>query len=184
MAKSPTDATAGAARAAEQPRTELVIRGPYSPRSQVAARIGGPSLTKQSDQERCDINNILARYQKTGLIDHVARFQPEYRAVDALTFTESQQLIANAQNMFNELPSRARSYFENDPAKFLQFMETVPEGDEGERLGELGLLQPRAAWEAAHAAENAKKAEQQAALEAAQSASEGASGGNEGTTGG
>ncbi len=102
---------------------------------------GEPSLAKQSFADSCDINNILAKYQKTGVIDHMAKHGPEYGDVSAISFTEAQQLVANATSMFNELPSRARDHFNNDPAQFLAYFDENEEPDLTE-LARLGLLDP------------------------------------------
>jgi len=119
------------------------IRSAYGPKSTGhQTDCGGESLTKQSFKESCDINNILAKYQKTGVIDHYNKFGAKYGDCPAITFTESEQIIASAKSMFEELPSKARRHFENDPAKFLEFCETV-EGDAGAQvLLDLGLLAP------------------------------------------
>lgn len=101
-----------------------------------------PSLTKQSFKESTDINNIMARYQKTGVLDHVSKFSGTYGDLDGQTFTEQQVIIANAISMFEELPSKARAFFEHSPANFLDYVDDLgddPTPQQLTTLAELGL---------------------------------------------
>ena len=89
-----------------------------------------PSMTKQSFKEECDINNIMARYQQSGVVDHFNRHQANYRDTTGPDFTESMTIVANAKSMFEELPSKARKHFHNDPREFLDYVnsdEMTPE---------------------------------------------------------
>lgn len=108
-------------------------------RRRVTSKFTQPSLTKQSFKDECDINMIMARYQKTGVIDHYAKHAPQYGETSAHTFTEAQMIVANAQSMFNELPSKARQAFNNDPAEFLGFCEHEPDL---KTMIDLGLTKP------------------------------------------
>lgn len=124
---------------------EFKAKAPRTPYKLGDTKIGrtkvdrdAPSMTQQHFKEKCDINNIMAKYQKTGVVDHVAKFQPEYGFIDGATFTENMMQIAKAQNMFNELPSRAREYFGNDPAKFLDFVDEMDDSHL-ETMMEIGL---------------------------------------------
>ena len=67
------------------------------------------SLTKQSFTKECDINTILAKYQKTGAIDHVNKHEAQYGFATSDTFTESMQIVAKGNTMFEELPSSIRT---------------------------------------------------------------------------
>lgn len=82
-----------------------------------------PSMTKQAFKAECDINNILVKYQKTGVFDHVKKFEGKYFDATETDYHESMNIVANAQSMFAELPSKAREYFDNDPANFLSFFD-------------------------------------------------------------
>lgn len=100
-----------------------------------------PSMTKQEFAESTNINNILARYQKTGVIEHYNTHKADYGFADSFTFTEAEQLIARAKSMFEELPSQARQHFDNDPAKFLQFTNELKDDDASrQEMITLGLL--------------------------------------------
>ena len=40
--------------------------------------IQGKSLTEQHHAKACDINSIMAKYVKTGVLDHITRYEPTY----------------------------------------------------------------------------------------------------------
>jgi len=96
------------------------------------------TMAKQSFKDECDINGIMARFEKHGIIEHVNKFQGDYG-----DFTEVQdyhtsmgQIIA-AQEAFDSLPAKIRSRFGNQPAAFIEF---VDDEDNEEEMRELGLL--------------------------------------------
>lgn len=99
-----------------------------------------PSLTEQHHKDSCDVNLIMARYQKTGLIDHVKKHGGDYGFCDGATFQEHMFAIRKANEMFHDLPSSAREYFDQKPEKFLDFVDSLPDGPEGtQQLVKLGL---------------------------------------------
>lgn len=103
----------------------------------VYARECGPSLTKQSSRDECNINLIMAKYAKTGVLEHLNEHKGDYGDfADAGTFLESQIIIQEASEMFQSIPSEIRKEFDNDPAKFLDFVQN-PENLE--EMVEMGL---------------------------------------------
>ncbi len=98
------------------------------------------NMTEQSHKKACDVNQIMKRYIKTGVIDHIKTNAPQYMDVPAIDYTEAMALVASADSMFNELPAQARKHFNNDPAQFLEYVQTN-EADI-QLLHELGLTNP------------------------------------------
>lgn len=98
-----------------------------------------PSMTKQSHKKECDINNIMAKYQKTGLCDHIARYEPNYQDVPSIDYKDAMDKIIEIDTIFGELPSTVRKQFENDPYQFVQFVENP---DNIDALREMGLCKP------------------------------------------
>lgn len=95
---------------------------------------------KQSFQKECDINNIMAKYQKTGVLQHIARNEGRYGFADATTFQDAMFLVTEARNQFEDLPSKLRNHFGNVES-WLEF--AVEHGDgTPEALQEL-LEEPR-----------------------------------------
>lgn len=95
-------------------------------------------MTKQAFKAECDINNILVKYQKTGVFDHVKKYEGQYFDSTETDYQEALNTVINANDMFDELPSKAREYFHNDPARFLAFFDSYNE-DAVNKLRELGL---------------------------------------------
>lgn len=105
-------------------------------RIRVQTMFEGESVTKQEFAAECDINNIMARYKKEGVITHINNREPEYGNVDGQDFAESMRIVTEAQTMFADLPSDVRLRFNNDPGQLLDFVQTP--GNEKE-MRELGL---------------------------------------------
>jgi len=108
-------------------------RAPGSERVQL--KMYGKTITKQSFKDDCDINKIMDRFVKTGVLDHVREHGPEYGFASSDDFKASMEIIAKAQTMFEELPSKIRTKFENDPAKFLDFVQDEKNTKEMEEMG-------------------------------------------------
>jgi len=96
--------------------------------------------TEQHFREECNINNILAKYQKTGAITHFAKHSPTYGDYPAIDYREAIELVREAESSFNELPSSIRKEFDNDPASFLNFVQNPANKS---RMDELGLTNTR-----------------------------------------
>lgn len=119
------------------------------------------SRTSQEYAEEADINTLMARYVKTGVIPQYADKQPFYVDADGLpSYQEMQNVIVEAEAAFMALPSAVRERFNNDPARFVAFATDEKNIDE---LRSMQLLSPEAvqrldAAEAAKAAASAAAA--------------------------
>ena len=84
----------------------------------------GESMTETHHTEACDVHNIMDKYTKTRDASLLARVSGFYGdMVDAPTYTEAMEQVANANSLFEELPSDVRADCKNDPAIFLEKME-------------------------------------------------------------
>jgi len=111
---------------------------PYGKHERVTIAFPEASLTKQSFQEQCDVNNIMKRFEKTGVIDHVNKFRSSFGDFDQATdyHSAANQVLA-AQESFGLLPSAVRTRFQNDAGAFLSFMQDEENLDE---MVEMGLV--------------------------------------------
>lgn len=83
----------------------------------------GESMTEQSHAKSCDMNHILRKYRKTGLVDHLSRYQGNYSDVTgAVDFKTALDIVHAGQDAFDSLPSNLRSRFNNDASAFLDFV--------------------------------------------------------------
>ncbi len=117
--------------------TKQITRSAYGPKKNQLGKPAGESKTKQSFKNECDINHIMAKYQKTGLVDHIAKNAPRYGFAPSIDFHTAQNLILEAQTQFDGLPSKIRAKFDNSPQKFLAFCEDPNNRSE---MALLGLL--------------------------------------------
>lgn len=111
-----------------------LIKNRFSPSEKVVSP-SGEGRAKQEQKIDCDINTIMKKFQKTGTVSHVSRFQPQYGEASPADYHHSMNVILQAQNMFNELPSSLRNRFHNDPAEFLEFVQDEKNAAEAKELG-------------------------------------------------
>lgn len=99
------------------------------------------SMTKQSFADECDINNIMKRYIKDGVVNHLNTYQGNYGDfTGAVEYHEAMGIVARADQMFMTLPASIREKFGNDAGAFVEFA-TDPKNQD--RLVEMGLAYPR-----------------------------------------
>jgi len=99
--------------------------------------------TQQHHKEECDINVILKKFGKTGVmpINTSEALYPDFsEAVDY--HTALNQIIA-AESEFDRLPSHLRKHFDNDPSKLVYFMQDKNNYDQAV---ELGLIEKKPAF--------------------------------------
>lgn len=109
-------------------------------RKRVLTPVGDHSMTDQSFKDECDINFIMQKYEKTGLLDHVNTYQGQYGDfTDAPDYHTALNKMNDAQEMFMTVPAKIRELFNNDPGEFLEF---VLDGQNEEAMREMGLLPP------------------------------------------
>jgi phage internal scaffolding protein len=97
-----------------------------------------PGLTEQSHRDSCDINILMATYDKTGVVPVMSSQVPTYGDFSgAVDYHTSQLLLIEANESFMQLPAKIRQQYDHDPAKFLAALENP---DERSRLVELGVF--------------------------------------------
>lgn len=97
---------------------------------------GEVSLTKQSFRDECDVNNIMARFEATGNISHLAMGTPRYGDFsDCLDYQTSLNRLQEAQESFMALPAPLRARFQNDPGRLLDFLNDPQNRSEAVSLG-------------------------------------------------
>jgi len=93
-----------------------------------------PSLTQQQFADEVNINNIIARYQTTGVLPKGGT--PVFGDFSNIQdFQSAQDAIATAKQAFEALPPYLRRRFNNDPAQLLSFIEDDDNRYEAEKLG-------------------------------------------------
>lgn len=102
-----------------------------------------PSRTIQAPRDETDINILMAKYKKTGMINHFAKNPPRFEDVSgAVSFHEAMNIVNKAEELFMGLSASVRSRFQNDPGKFMEFMQDPSNAEEMVKLGLADLVPP------------------------------------------
>jgi phage internal scaffolding protein len=97
-------------------------------------------LTEQSHKDEVNINNIIKRHG-TDMIRKTALLKSQEYVFDDVTgndFQEAMFKVNKAQESFDSLPSEVRKKFDNNPAKFMDFVQNP---DNADSMVELGLAE-------------------------------------------
>lgn len=96
----------------------------------------GASMTKQSFADEVDINKILARFDKTGMISHLNQGQPFYGDVSEIAdYQTALNVVHQAETLFGQMSAEIRERFGNDPALMIKFLDDPQNLQEAIDLG-------------------------------------------------
>jgi len=114
------------------------FKSAYDPHPRFHAKLDPVSLTHQSMSPECDINTIMKKYERTGVLEHRNRFEGAYGDFTSAPadYQESMNAVLAAEDMFASLPSKIRRRFHNDPGAFIEY---VGNPDNQEEMIALGL---------------------------------------------
>lgn len=119
--------------------TKVKIRKAYDDHDRVVKSCGDDVMTQQHFAAECDINNIMKKFERDRLMDHVNSVEGQYGDYGEVgTFHEAMNTVREAQEMFETVPAALRARFGNDPGAFLDWTQTASEDD----LRAEGLLPP------------------------------------------
>ncbi len=91
--------------------------------------------TEQAHANASDINTIMRKYHKTGLLPEPVLPGVYGDFSTAVDFHTAQDKIIDANNLFNALPSDIRTTFKNDPGLFYQFVNDDENRAECQAMG-------------------------------------------------
>lgn len=102
------------------------------------------SKTRQEFQRECNINTIIARSKKTGILGDPTRSQKAFfgdvsSIPDLQTFHNKMIEINDA---FMSLNPEVRLKFENDPIKCAEYLNTLDTDEKLDEAREMGLIKP------------------------------------------
>lgn len=113
------------------------------------------SKTKQSFKDQCNINKIVDRFQRTGVLPATQNALPRFMDVPQTDLLSALNLVREAESLFYQVPAQIRKKVNNNPVEFLQFIQNP---DNMDTLDECGLLN-KEATDRLSAARAAKAAE-------------------------
>lgn len=113
---------------------------PHDPNLGAISFEGEKSLTQQSFKDECDINVLMKRYERTGVLEHINRTQGVFGDFsEVVDFASAFDIVRQAEMMFMTLPSRVRADFNNNPGEFLAFAQDPANAA---KMIEYGLAKP------------------------------------------
>lgn len=97
------------------------------------------SLTQQHFRKSTNINDIISKYHKTGVLP-VQSMRPKNFGdfTGVVDYMDAMIRVKRVNEEFRSLPSKVRKRFENNPAELIAFLEK--EGNRQEAI-ELGLIE-------------------------------------------
>lgn len=99
-------------------------------------------FTEQSHKDKCDVNNIIKKYDQTGLLIHINQFEAKFGDMTGNDYKEMLDKVIQAKENFNELPNHIRKRFMNNPEELLRFMEDPNNREEAIKLGLVDKMMP------------------------------------------
>lgn len=91
--------------------------------------------TQQQFKDECDINVLMKRYERTGILPLGPDIPPQYADVSAMDFTTSMNQVAMVRGVFSQLDAHTRARFENNPELMLEFIADPANEAEAVKLG-------------------------------------------------
>lgn len=114
------------------------IQTKYGVRRRVALRFteDDVSMTDQSFKKECDINNIVAKFKKTRDPSLLKQRQGVYADVSEYgDLSDAYMKVQNAEEAFATVPAALRAKLDNDPVKFIQYMNDPNNIEEAVQYG-------------------------------------------------
>ncbi len=78
--------------------------------------------TKQCFKDECDINKIMTRFEVTGTISHLAKWEGVYADFSDFDFHRQTEQLTRGREIFDDLPAEVRKEFGQSPAAFFQYV--------------------------------------------------------------
>ena len=116
------------------------------------------SLTQQQFKEESDINTIVDRFMKSGVLPTPVNM-PQYVDFEGIfDFQSAMNAVRAADENFMRMDSKVRARFNNSPQEFLEFFANPENTQEAIRLG-LAIPQAVVETQSVSAAEPTSKSE-------------------------
>ena len=109
----------------------------FEPPKSPSLTFSKPSITEQSHKRETDINAIVSKYRRTGILGTGSQVRDMFFGdfSQVTDYHTAQTAIANAKEKFMSLSSDVRKAFGNDPGKLLQALSDEAQLDKLVGLG-------------------------------------------------
>lgn len=113
----------------------MEIKSVYQTRERKGFKCEGESMTRQEFKDDTDVNYIVEKYLKTGVSVQMSK-DPIYGDFsEVIDYKDAMNLAIKAQEQFAGLPAKLRKQLDNDPEKFLEFVNDSENLDEMIKYG-------------------------------------------------
>ena len=118
----------------------VFVRAPYNydmdlASDKAALKCEDASLTQQQFKEESDINTIVDRFMKSGVLPNPINM-PQYMDSEGIfDFQTAMNYVRQADENFMRMDAKVRARFNNSPQEFLMFFADPANTDEAIRLG-------------------------------------------------
>ncbi len=85
--------------------------------------------TKQCHKDECDINKIMTRFEVTGTISHLEKYEGVYGDFSNFDFHEQTTMLTKGREVFDALPAELRREFGQSPAAFFDYVNDPANAD-------------------------------------------------------
>lgn len=143
----------------------MTARNRYEERKRNPVAIPTESPTQQHMAGESDINHIVAKYRRTGVLgspQDIAR-RVVYGDFSAFDYQDALNMVTNIRSQFMTLPAKVRRRFNHDPHTMIAFVENPANRQEALKLGLLEMTEEELVAADKAADELAEKARQRAA---------------------
>ncbi len=86
--------------------------------------------TKQCHADECDISKIMARFDQSGTISHLAKYEPTYSDFSDFDLHEQMNVLTRGREVFDALPAEVRREFGQSPAAFFKYVNDPANADD------------------------------------------------------
>lgn len=101
-----------------------VLSGFHVDHGSVAFVDDTPSMTRQEFVAECDINILMAHYEKNAILPPQNRKEPQYfDASEVPDFRDSLDMAREAHEAFMRVPAQLRKELDNDVYKFVEYCQ-------------------------------------------------------------
>ena len=110
----------------------------YNYKQNDGVKFNTPSMTQQQFKDECDINKIMDRYLRTGILSDPLNTRGPGTYADFTEmgdYMENMNKVVEAREMFESLPAKVRERFANNPANMIEFVLDSSNKDEAIKLG-------------------------------------------------
>lgn len=128
-------------------KNELPFFTAYGPKRRLKHRDPGEPFVQQHFRDQCNINKIMERYERTGVMagPQGRGGRPMFGDVSMIgDYQNALQTVSDANEAFESLPAEIRKRFDNNPAALVDFVKNPQNRDEAIELGMLPDPRPPA----------------------------------------